>query len=93
MSITVHKYTIDIMEKYTQIPMPKNARIINFKSQNWLPYVYIWAIIDTNAPIIEHQFRIATNTHSIPIKETTTYLGMGIDEDKFSYHLFDLGEE
>ena len=53
----IYKYQLSIGNKM-DIPMPLFAKVLTVQVQREVPY--IWALVDTENPIVPKTFRIAT---------------------------------
>ena len=85
---TIYKYAIEATDDLI-IEMPKGAIILTVQVQRGYPC--IWAIIDTNAPMVRRHLKVFRTGHPMPA--TIPYIGtfqiMGGD---LVFHLFDVGE-
>ena len=62
---TIHKYSLDTThEDKIKVLMPRVAKIVMVGSQNGQPF--LWAIVDTEHPLIERHYRLIATGQPIP---------------------------
>ena len=62
---SIHKYRLDTThEDKISVMMPRIAKIVRVASQNGQPY--LWAIVDTESPLIERHYRMIATGQPIP---------------------------
>ena len=62
---TIHKYSLDTTrEDKITVMMPRVAKIVMVGSQNGQPF--LWAIVDTEWPLIERHYRLIATGQPIP---------------------------
>ena len=62
---TIHKYSLDTThEDKITVMMPRVAKIVMVGSQNGQPF--LWAIVDTQSPLIERHYRLIATGQPIP---------------------------
>ena len=62
---TIHKYSLDTTrEDKITVKMPRVAKIVMVGSQHGQPF--LWAIVDTEHPLIERHYRLIATGQPIP---------------------------
>lgn len=64
--ITIYKYAVEMREDFT-LDLPQSAQFLDAQLQN--DGVYLWARVDTNAPIRTYRFGVHGTGH--PMTELT----------------------
>lgn len=72
----IHKYQLGMAEK-ASVQMPQGAHVIRIDGAEG--FLYIWAVVDTEAPLVRRDFLLYKTGAPIPndILETHRYLGCG----------------
>jgi hypothetical protein len=73
---TIHKFQLGMAEKAI-VKMPDRAKIIRVDGIDG--FLYIWAVVDTERPIVNREFLLFKTGASMPedILENYNYLGCG----------------
>jgi hypothetical protein len=83
---TIYKYPIEITDKQT-LPMPVGANILTVQVQNGNPF--IWAMVDTEAPIEGVAIIVYGTEHPIDESLNLEYIGTFQSNGKcFVFHVF-----
>lgn len=86
---TIHKFAVPLTD-VSDIKMPRGARVLCVGIQNGDPY--IWARVDTKAPMAMRRVRLAGTGHDLAIGPDAPWLGtVHIHGGALVFHLFDLG--
>lgn len=82
----VFKYEVPIRDVVT-IRMPANAKVLHVATQHGFPF--LWALVDTDAPIVRRRFRVAGTGH--PIEGALTHVGsLLLEVDALVFHVFEI---
>lgn len=82
---TIYKYPIEITDKQT-LPMPVGANILTVQVQNGNPF--IWAMVDTEAPIEGVAIIVYGTEHPIDESLNLEYIGTFQSNGKcFVFHV------
>jgi hypothetical protein len=89
---TVWKFPVPMTETMV-IAMPKGAQIVAFANQPETAYgtsdsLFLWAIVDTDAPTIDRHFQIVGTGNPAP--PDGVYVGT-VHMPPFVWHLFEIG--
>lgn len=68
----IFKYQMPVLEQFT-IDLPKNAEIIRVQDQDGV--FWLWAVVDTDAPMEKRYFRAFKTGASIPNGIELKYIG------------------
>lgn len=60
--ITVHKYPVEFADNFT-LKLPVGAKVLDCQMQNGS--MCMWALVDTEASLVERKFRLAGSGHLI----------------------------
>ncbi len=73
---SIHKFTIGMAEQ-ASVMMPENAVIIRVDGIDG--FLYLWAVVDTDAPIVRRDFLLFKTGAPMPddIMMTHRYIGCG----------------
>jgi hypothetical protein len=87
---TVWKFPVPMAESMV-IEMPQGAQIVAFANQDVTGLangaLFLWAIVDDAAPIIDRHFQIVGTGHEAP---AGAYIGTA-QMPPFVWHLFEIG--
>ena len=89
---TIHKFLIPyrLTEIIPAITMPRAARPLSVGMQG--QDLYVWALVDPEAPIAEHMFAVRGTGHPItPEVEQGDFVGTVFDGPDV-WHVFSLGD-
>ena len=84
--ITIWKFPIKI-EDEQYIVMPKFNELLTVQLQDNIPT--LWAIVDTDYPIVKKYFELFGTGHVIPTKPNRKYVGTFQLENGLVFHLFE----
>lgn len=86
----VFKYELPI-DDVVCIKMPAGAQALTVDTQHGDPQ--LWVLVNPDAPMVAHRFRVAGTGHPIESKDAEKYVGsFQLYSGSFVGHLFDLGE-
>lgn len=89
--ITVYKYKLDI-QKRTTIRAPRGMKPLHVGYQNEGPryYMFVWALVDTEKPEIDHTFYVLGTGHDAEIpNHMGAYVGTAQEpEYPLVWHVF-----
>lgn len=60
---TIYKYTLDAGDR-VRIPLPRDAVVLSIQEQDG--QAVMWALVDTDKPLVDREFRIIGTGYSIP---------------------------
>ena len=85
----VWKYKIPVNDVFA-LQMPIGAKVIHVAEQNNVPY--FWALVDTNAAVIQRCFRFAGTGHPItePIDKLKHVGSLLMHNRALVFHLFEV---
>ena len=87
MSARIWKFPFEISGRLV-IPMPKGAQILHVEPQDNTPT--IWALVDTEAPLVDRTFFVFGTGHQILDPETLQHLTTFLCPP-FVWHMFEAG--
>lgn len=70
--LTIFKYQMPVLESFT-MKLPEKAKIIRMEDQDG--FFWLWAVVDTNAPLEERKFMAFKTGASIPADINLEYVG------------------
>lgn len=72
----IHKFPLGMAEKST-VTMPEGAAVIRVAGIDG--FLYLWAVVDTEAPMVQREFRLFKTGAAMPddILQNYHYLGCG----------------
>lgn len=83
---TIYKYILSI-EDTQKIEIPFDSLILSAKIQNNI--ICIWAVVDTDNPIIERKVVICGTGHRFEYKEPLKFIDtVLLHNDKIVFHIF-----
>lgn len=85
---TVYKYAMPLTD-VSDIGMHKGATLLHVDKQ--YDDIFIWARVDTKAPLVRRRFRLAGTGHDLAIASGAIHVGTVV-YGVLVFHLFDLGE-
>lgn len=86
--LKVYKYEIE-PRKYTNLTMPKGARLLHFAAQRDVPT--LWVLVNPEAETESRRFLIAGTGHDIKETDHPNYVGSCLMAgDSLVWHLFEL---
>lgn len=84
----IYKYHLPFEDVIT-IKMPKDAEILSVGNQN--EAAYLWALVDSNAELIDYHFRMAGTGHPIIGGYTYRFIGtVHFHNSKLIFHIFEM---
>lgn len=87
---TVHKYSLE-MSDHVSIKMPRGSQLLHVGIQGG--GLYLWARVDTDAPRVRRDLRVAGTGHSLGDAYDRPHIGTVITASgALVLHVFDLGE-
>jgi hypothetical protein len=82
---TIHKYPLELAEERVVISMPAGAQVLRVAAQHGRPC--IWAVVNTEAPMVEREFRVAGTGRELP-GYPGEYVGT-CDIGEYVWHVFE----
>lgn len=86
---SVYKYPVSVHDIFT-LELPEGARVLTVQAQGGAG-VFLWALVDPDAPVEERAFRLAGTGH--PINETNVlkYINtFQLQGGALVFHLFEM---
>lgn len=84
---TVWKFPLETMDR-ARVSMPYGSQILSFQSQ--YNVATIWALVDTNAPMVEREFLMVGTGHQHPV-DAGAFIGtFQVSEGMFVFHVFEV---
>ena len=88
--IAIYKYPIEITD-HQVIEIPKSAKLLSVQVQYGYPC--IWAMVDTNWPIMKRHITIAGTGHDLSSRLMGKFIGtIQLSDGELIFHVFDGGE-
>lgn len=85
--LTIHKFAVPTIDTEIEIEMPVSTKILTVQNQR--EWMYIWALVNTEAPKEKCKFMIFGTGHEIPKGVHLEYIGTTqYDDGHFVWHLF-----
>ena len=81
---TIWKFPFKL-DDIIEIQMPEDAVVLHAGVQG--KTLCLWAMVDTEDPLVATQFRVFRTGHQIPLKEGMRYAGT-VFQDAFAWHIF-----
>lgn len=84
----IYKYHLPFGDVIT-IQMPKDAEVLSVGNQH--EGVYLWAMVDPNAELIDYQFRMAGTGHPIVEGFIHSFIGtVHLQNSQLIFHIFEM---
>jgi hypothetical protein len=83
--ITVYKYTFDITDTQ-KLRIHADCEFLRVDVQHDIPC--LWAMVNTNKPIIDYDILIVGTGHEVKSWETLKHIGSFQHKDRFVWHVF-----
>lgn len=90
----VYKYHLPFELDVITIKMPKDAEILSVGNQN--EAAYLWALVDSNAELIDYHFRMAGTGHPIIGGDIYRFRFIGtvhFQNSTLIFHIFEMTEK
>lgn len=85
---TVYKYPLEITDEQT-ILLPSSAKPLHVATQ--CGDLHLWALVDTDAPIVPRKFRIHGTGHQIHDADRLSFIGTLMMHDRqLVFHVFEV---
>jgi hypothetical protein len=83
----VYKYLLSVDDE-VWVSMPGKAKVLTVQEQRGEPY--LWALVDPEAPTLQHRFRLAGTGHDIAWQGNMVYRGtFQLRGGALVFHLFE----
>lgn len=83
----IYKYPVPLNDD-SAIDMPEGAQVLTVQMQH--EQVWIWALVDPDAPMVTRRFHIVGTGHPIEHPDTLTYIGtFQVSGGMLASHLFE----
>ena len=88
---TIYKYEVLVDDLFV-VKMPRAARLLDVQVQGGTPFV--WALVDTDAPLVRRRFALRGTGHPADDLETAAHVGtFQLQNGALVFHLFDRDAE
>lgn len=86
--ITIHKYQFELGGEF-EIEMPEKARVLGVQLQGEDETPTMWAIVDTDKPIVKRKFKGCWTGEELP-ELFFTHLYIATIQDYYVWHIFEV---
>ena len=85
----IYKYQIPITDHIIEIELPDNSKCCDIQSQN--NSIYMWCMVDINAPLIKRRYKIFGTGHTIENVENLHFLKtVQLENIGLVFHVFEV---
>lgn len=86
---TIHKFVLEVMDEQ-KVTMPQRHTTIHVGEQQGA--LCVWAIVDTESPMVDVTFRVVGTGHPLPQGHDSCLLGTVVMSNSFVWHVFECVE-